>query len=399
MNMQTHPQKALLAAPPNPAPAASQTMIEVARKHGVSPVRQMREMWTLKRGPGKLEGHEYHATGVYVPDMAMDDKKTYVGRIGSYNINVRLSPPKLTETRAFLRDKVMYTALLTQLSLPTTTTQAVVSARRVFGAIPALRNPDAVAQFLQNEAVYPIFAKPCEGAGSVGSALITGLDRGAGLLHLGNGRDVGLDSFAHEIFHDYPEGFILQSAIRQHPDMAAMTGDAVGTLRIVTLRDAHGVSMLYTVWKVPSPKAMSDNFWQAGSMVAEVDDTGRVVRCNKGSGLSAEWIDMHPVSQRPFAGFQIPHWDQVQHVAQQAHMMFPEFGIVGWDMAVGPQGPVIVECNDNPFHTLYQLATGRGILNTDFTPKLDAAAAESQAILRGKVAIFQAREKAKKRKA
>ncbi|MEL7099765.1 MAG: sugar-transfer associated ATP-grasp domain-containing protein [Pseudomonadota bacterium] len=392
---QALPGKALLAAPRDPAPAASQTVVEVAKQHGVSPFRQMREMWALARGPGKLESHEYHAAGAFDPAMPMADKKTYVGRIGSFEINQRLSPPKLTETRAFLRDKVMYTALLQQLGLPTTETQAVVHQTRHFGDLRTLRDAAAVEAFLKEGARYPLFVKPCEGAASVGSALITGRDSDA--LTLGNGRKVDLKGFAAEVVEDYPEGFILQSAIPQHAALTAVTGPAVGTMRVVTIRDASGARPLYTVWKVPSPTAMSDNFWQAGSMVAEVKD-GRVTRCKKGTGLAAEWLDAHPVSNVPFAGLEIPHWDAIQRVATDGHMLFPEFGIVGWDIGVGQDGPVIIECNDNPFHVLYQLATGRGILNADIAPQLDAAAAQSRAILDAKVATFKARERAKGRK-
>lgn len=156
------------------------------------------------------------------------------------------------------------------------------------------------------------------------------------------------------------------------------TGDAVGTLRVVTLRDENGIAPLYAAWKIPSPKAMSDNFWQDGSMIAEVDNaTGKLVKCKRGTGLAAEWIDAHPVNGQVFAGYQIPHWDAVKTLATQAHGLFPEFGVFGWDIAVAQEGPLIIECNANPFHTLYQLATGRGILNDGLKPRLDAAAASS----------------------
>lgn len=390
--------KALLAHPQDPAPPSGAMIAEAAKRHGLKPFRMMRDMFTLRRGPGKLASHEYFSTGAYHPDLSAADKLTYVGRDGSYEINIRLSPAALTEVRAFVRDKVMYTALLRQLGLPTTETQAVVSARRRFGNITALASPEAVEAFLCETARYPLFAKPCEGAGSVGSALIRKLDREAGLLHLGNDTQVDLKSFCHEIFHDYPEGFLLQSAVDQHPAMKDMTGDAVGTIRVVTLRDAESCTPLYTIWKIPSPTAMSDNFWQTGSMIAEVDETGRVGRCKLGTGLQAEWIDSHPVSGLTFEGFEIPHYAAIQQVAVEAHMLFPEFGILGWDIAVGPDGPVIVECNDNPYHVLWQNATGQGALNPAFKARFDAAAAESDAILKGKIAVFQERQKEKKRR-
>jgi hypothetical protein len=305
---------------------------------------------------------------------------------------------KLTGSRAFLRDKVMYTALIERLGLPTTRTQAVVHAERGFGSLPVLRNAVDVAAFLREDARYPLFAKPCEGAAAIGSALI--LARGGDLLRLGNGRAVDLEGFAQEIIEDYPEGFILQDAIEQHSYMASMTGQAVGTLRMVTIRDGQGIRPLYTVWKVPSPRAMSDNFWQSGSMVALVDDkTGKVKRCKFGTGLSAEWVKTHPVSGLAFEGFEFPHWDAVKEVACEGHALFPEFGIVGWDIAIGTEGPILIECNDNPYHVLWQLAAGKGFLNDTFVPQLKAANARSEQILKGRISTFRGRQQAKRRKA
>ncbi len=389
--------KVLLAPPKDPDAPASATMVAVARKYGVSPLRQMREMFALRRGPGRIAPAEYYANGLFDPELSMEQKREYVGRIGSWEINIRLSPEKLTETRAFLRDKVMYCALLERLGLPTTETQAVAVAGRSFGSIPALRSPGEVREFLLSQARYPLFGKPCVGAASVGSVLLHGVARGR--LVLGNGRRADPDAFCREIFEDYPEGFILQSALRQHDDMARIIGTAVGTLRIVTVRDEAQPRPLYTVWKIPSPSAMSDNFWQAGSMVAQVGDDGRVGRCRRGTGLDGHWIEAHPATGQRFDGVRIPHWQAALDLASRAHALFPEFGIIGWDMAITPDGPAIIEANDNPFHVLWQLANGRGIRNGDFMPALDAAAARSQAILARKVAKFRERQRARGRRA
>jgi len=76
--------------------------------------------------------------------------------------------------------------------------------------------------------------------------------------------------------------------------------------------------------------------------------------------------------------------------------LLPEFGIVGWDIAVTPERPVIIECNDNPHHVLCQQAKGCSIRNAGFMSVPDCAAARSQAILDHKVTVFQSREKAKR---
>ncbi len=386
MDMAFTSDKALLAAPPAPKAPASAMLVEIARKYNVSPFRQMREMVSLNRGPGRLAMHEYYSSGTFDPELTVAQKREFVGEKGSFKLNCRLSPIRKTPSRAFIRDKVMYSALLEQLGFRTTETQAVVLSDRSYGSIPALRNVDDIKQFLVDTAVYPIFAKPVEGSKSVGSALIEDIDRVSCLLLLANGRKVDVAAFANEAFKDFDSGFIFQSAVDQHPDMCRITGSAVGTLRVVTIRDETGVEPLYSIWKIPAPTAMSDNFWQPGSMVAEVDiSTGKLVKCKRGSGISAEWIDTHPVNGEAFSGYQIPHWEGTKKLAIQAHELFPEFGVFGWDIAVTPDGPLIIECNANPFHSLYQLSTGRGILNEDFKPRFDEAATHSRSRLRAKL--------------
>lgn len=364
--------KVLLAAPTAPIPPTPQLIVEVARSHGVSPLRQMREIWSLRRGGTQIKLNEYYEFGVFDADMPRERKKTFVGVRGNKKLNLQLSPMKITAIRSFTNDKVMYTALLDRLGVATTHTQAVVHPDRAFGNIPALRSVEEIVEFLTAHAVYPIFGKPCNGSRSVGSALIVSCSEG--MLQLGNGREADVVGFAHELIEDYPDGFIFQTAIRQHQKLTDIAGPAIGTLRVVTLRDENGPKVLYTLWKIPSPSAMSDNFWQAGSMLAHVDDeNGVVTRCRRGTGLAAEWIDTHPITNAHITGAQIPLWDQVKQLAMDTHMLFPEFGVFGWDIAMTDNGPLVVEANDNPYHTLYQLASGDGVMNDDFMPQFNAA--------------------------
>jgi len=389
--------KALLAAPRDAKAPPSATMVAVAREHGISPFSQMRQMFALRYGPGKIALPEYYSTGLFDPTLTMEDKREYVGRIGSWQINDWLNPAKLTQSRVFVADKVMYTALLRQLGLPTTKTQAVAAKARNFGSIPALRDPDTLRHFLTHDAVFPLFGKPCEGRGSVGSALLAGVEDGQ--IVMGNGRRADLVGFCAEVFADYPEGFIFQTALTQHQTLSDVAGPAVGSMRIVTVRDSDQPRVLYTVWKVPSPDAMSDNFWQSGSMIAQVDTNGHVGQCRIGTGLDGRYIETHPVSGARFDTVQVPHWDAVQQVACDAHALFPEFGVIGWDMAVTPDGPAIIEANDNPYHALWQLPNGRGIRNSDFMPVFQAAADQSQAIIGEKIEMFKIRQRAKGRRA
>jgi hypothetical protein len=300
----------------------------------------------------------------------------------------------LGEKRAFIRDKVLYTTMLRGVGLPTTQTQAVAHIERGFGGINTLRTPADVARFLKSEARYPVFAKPLEGSKSVGSAALTGIDAEKGLVEMSNGKSFDIDAFAHEVLEDYPDGFTFESAVQQNKAVTAIAGPAIGTMRVVTVIEEGMPRVLYAVWKIPSPKAMSDNFWQSGSMLGAVDaESGKVSHAIAGGGLDREILEQHPVSGQSFTGFQIPHWDKVKEVACEGHIMFPEFSVFGWDIAIGEDGPVIIECNANPFHTLYQLAHDRGILNADFAPVFDKVEARTQGILKERTAQYKKQQK------
>ena len=397
MTTKTLQNKVLLAAPRDDSPPSSSVMVGVARAHGLSPLAQLRERIALRFGPGKIAQPEYYSYRLFDPALTMDRKREFVGRIGSWAINDRLNPAKLTGARVFVADKVMYTALLRQLGLATTHTQAVAARVRYFGRIPALRDPAALGIFLKDLAQFPLFGKPCEGRGSVGSVLLSGIADGQ--IVMGNGGRADLDGFCAEVFADYPEGFIFQTALQQHQTLCDVAGPAIGTIRVVSLRDSDVPRVLYAVWKIPSPRAMSDNFWQSGSMLAQVDGQGQVGKAWTGTGLDGRFIDTHPVSGARFDTVQVPQWDKLCTLASDAHALFPEFGIIGWDMAITADGPVIIEANDNPYHALWQMPEGRGIRHADFNQAFDGAAQKSQDILQGKIDMFKIRQRAKGRRA
>jgi hypothetical protein len=378
--------KVLLPPKLNPGNPVAGTLLEVSKKFGVRPMKQLREMMGLHFGLTRLDFSEYYDVQAYRPDMPESRKKEFAGARGSMLLNNRLSPVKLTDRRSFVRDKILYASLLEARGFETTHTQAVVSTTRRFGNIPTLSDAGSIEAFLREKACFPLFGKPEEGSGSVGSALFSGIDKEAGRLHLASGRSVGIGEFAREVLEDYPEGFIFQTAIKQHPAVVEVIGDVVGTIRAVTVFGDAGPEVLYCLWKIPSPEAMSDNFWQAGSMIAEVDrESGIVGECRTGSGLGARLAEVHPVTARAITGFAIPHWAEMCETVRAAHHLLPEFGIFGWDIALGPDGQIIIECNANPHHMLYQLATARGILNPDFTPVFERVETRAAALLKAKI--------------
>lgn len=380
-NMQKS-ERILVAAPPPPDIPVAAATVEVARKHGVSPLRQLREFTSLYLGPTKLASNEYYAAQVYRDDLDKQAKRQFVGEKSNLSLNKRLSPPEIARRSDFLRDKVLVSALLRQLGLNAPVCQAVFSQARGFGTLRTLRNAEQIAEFLKAEADFPIFGKPVSGSKSVGSALLKSFDPETSIVTLGNGRTANVYKLAEEIVRDYPRGFVFQDAVIQDEEVSEVIGTALGCLRVVTTMEDNTPKVLYSVWKIPAPTAMSDNFWQSGSMLGDVDiETGCVRQVRRGTGLKTENIEVHPESGKALVGFQFPGWPEVTELAKSAHAISPENGVLGWDIGLSENGPVIIECNSNPFHTLYQLATGRGILNEEFKPVFDRIIEHNEKLL------------------
>jgi len=376
------PEKILVTPPPPPSAPVSAMIVPVARQFKVSPFKQLADILRLRFGATKLASNEYYAARIYRPELSPAEKKQFVGEVGNRALNAAMSPPEIARISNFLQDKVLYTELLNRLEIAATETQAVVSQTRSFGGLPTLRSATDIESFLLSHARYPLFGKPVEGSKSVGSALLTSIDKATKTITLGNDQTCRAADIAAEIIADYPRGFMFQTAVQQNFSLTRVIGPALGTVRVVTVVDDGQPRPLYAIWKIPSPTAMSDNFWQSGSMLAEVDAiSGLVGRVRRGTGPAMETLDTHPVSDLPLSGLQLPCWQQVLDLTVTAHKVSPENGVLGWDIGLTDTGPVIVECNTNPFHTLYQLATGQGVLNPDFAPVFDKVKNRNRAIL------------------
>ena len=374
-----------------PAPSGGTSLIErVAREAGVSPFRQFADIFRLKGGTTRLTAKEYYEFQIYDPALTPARKREFAGEKGSFALNLRLAPPGLTNMRNFLADKVGLTSMMSALGLPTTRLQAAFAPSRGFGTLPTLRSAADVARFLTSEARFPLFGKPVRGSQALGSVLITGVTDGT--ARLGNGQTVAVTKLAEEVARNTTYGYVFQDAVTQHPQIAALTGSqTVATVRVVTVNHADTPEVLYTVWKLPAPTAMSDNFWQKGSLISLVDPaSGEVQKVRFGSGPDTQWVQTHPATGAQLKGVTLPCWQSVRDLAIAAHAVVPDNGILGWDIAITPTGALLIECNENTGHGLYQLASGRGVLNADFSPAFDRIVARNARIL----GAFEAKRKA-----
>jgi hypothetical protein len=145
----------------------------------------------------------------------------------------------------------------------------------------------------------------------------------------------------------------LEELIVQHPDVSAVYPDAINTVRTVSITKDGVPHIICTYFRIGNGGRHVDNF-NSGGMVAPVDEVTGIVKdraIDKNKTLYAD----HPQTGTPIKGFRFPDWDKAMDMVRQAAVRVPEVCYVGWDVAFGVDGPMLVEGNNFPGHDIYQL--------------------------------------------
>ena len=147
---------------------------------------------------------------------------------------------------------------------------------------------------------------------------------------------------------------VLEHVLAQHPDMARLHPSSVNTMRILTDLVDGQVHIAYISVKMGRGDGVCDNSGQGGVLCRVDPDTGKII-----SPATDDYFniyDKHPDTGIPFVGYQLPMVPQAIDLAKQAAREIPQVGHVGWDIAITPDGPAIIEGNDFPGTDLCQLA-------------------------------------------
>ena len=144
---------------------------------------------------------------------------------------------------------------------------------------------------------------------------------------------------------------IVQRRLEPHSAIADLTTGALPTARVVTCLDERGnpevVAAMFRS-SIGSNKTV-DNM-HAGGMGCLVDvDTGTLSRAsNLGADARIGWFSAHPDTGAQIESRALPLWDEAKELALAAHRHFDDRVVIGWDIAILEDGPIIVEGNGNP---------------------------------------------------
>jgi len=350
-------------------------MQKVRAEFNVGLYSQVFSMLRLAFGKNKLHPGDYFINRLYRPSLTEQDKKEFLSDKTIRTLNERLSPKTLTSHTNLLVDKLMFGQLLQGFGFSVPDTKAVYSKSLRLNSIPTLGTAADIADFITDKKNLPMFAKPVHGSRGLGCISIVSTSPDRTEVRLGDGQQVSARELADEIVANYSKGYLFQELLVQPPEISAIVGKTVSPVRILTVQTENGVKILYSAWKQPK-KGGDVDFWTSSGErgYALVDPaSGIVTHFHKGVGLERTEEVNSLATGKPLVGFQIPEWESYKSLAIAAHSLFPDHGVLGWDICITARGPVINEVNSSPFHTMYQKATGRGVMNPDIKPLLDEA--------------------------
>jgi hypothetical protein len=159
---------------------------------------------------------------------------------------------------------------------------------------------------------------------------------------------------------------LLQPRLVNHTTIARLSPRALSTIRVMTTAvTGRAPAFLVGVLRMGTGDATADNFAQGG-IAAPVDaETGEL---GDARGLDVNDLPCghrhHPDTGEPIAGTRLPFWRESIDLALRAHALLGDLPVVGWDIAITPNGPVLVEGNWNPCIKLLQVATQTPVLTT-----------------------------------
>ena len=342
----------------------SHCMLGARNDCGKGYLSQISEIWALSRDVGRLTTQDYFYYRLYDDSRySRDDKRRFLSERIHWPLTRKCSDQRWWATAD---DKLVAQTVLQQAGAPLPEVQAVYATnRRNHGPLRACTSADELAEFLAGDARYPLFAKPIGGIASLGAFSLNGFDAAARSLDLAGGKTLALDAFVQHM--QQGDGYMLQSRLSPHPDLQAVCGDTVSTIRVIVIIEDQRPEIIETVWKIPTGDNVADNFWRVGNLLAALDgDTGEVQRVIRGYGPKLEELSDHPDSGKPLLALALPHWDELRALCLDYAMVYDKLRYQSWDIALCPGGPVVVEVNAGSAFNLSQLATGRGILTDRF---------------------------------
>lgn len=139
---------------------------------------------------------------------------------------------------------------------------------------------------------------------------------------------------------------IVEQKVIQHDKLNELYPESVNTIRIDTLRKMNGdIIVGSAILRVGKNGRKVDNWsgHNAGIALPINLETGKLIEL--GYDYFFQKYDKHPNTGIIFKDFEVPYFNDVVELVKHAATLFPKIRAIGWDVAITPNGPLVIEAN------------------------------------------------------
>lgn len=212
---------------------------------------------------------------------------------------------------------------------------------------------DGACRVVASDTDRPLLLKPARGEGGRGVR---------GVRPLARGEPAQVHGALLREFQGCKGPWLIQERIFPHPDLEQLALGALTTARITTIVNEEGEpEVASAVLRFASdPGVIVDNM-KAGGLLSPIDlDSGLLGTACQGYGGGDH--DVHPVTGAAIRGHLLPDWPRAKALAIEAHRRaFSEYALIGWDVGLAPDGPILIEGNAKPGVLMPQRAGRAGL--------------------------------------
>ena len=248
--------------------------------------------------------------------------------------------PQYDNSKALLNiveDKIVMGVLFDGMNFPTANVIAKKKTHYIFNSKGIALNNDSFEELLSFSGSDKLFIKPANGRGGSGILIAKKQDD----IYKIEGVDLNF-SYISGLIGDY----VIEEAITQHLDIAAVYAHSVNTLRVITKRNTQGqVEIIATTLRMGSKGSEIDNT-SAGGLVIGIDLlTGHAFRDYATHEYGLSRFYEHPDSGFKFKDLIIPNWLNIQNEILELANKNIILNLTGWDIAITNNGIVVIEIN------------------------------------------------------
>ena len=173
--------------------------------------------------------------------------------------------------------------------------------------------------------------------------------------------DLGKFPSASALYHELTgSAGIVESLIVQDEPLARFNRSSVNTIRIPHVITRDGDTVIFAPrLRVGQDGSIVDNTG-SGGILANIDPETGIVYTD-GTDTFGKRYRSHPSTNVIFRGFQVPRWEEAVSLVKEMAQVLPTVRYVGWDLALTPEGWVLVEANNEGAFKGLQVAERRGL--------------------------------------